>query len=606
MLLGMGSHGAAQTTSYLSNIRNLLSTSAPNTPTDQTLTFTLGQSIPPNGAIELMFNEGGFTIPALLNFSDVDVAFGPPGGPYTERPLSSAQTAGSDRIVVTSGTAGKVRVDLNTSVGIGAGNEVRIKIGHHATFGAFGDQRMVLGTTTKSYPVTIYTYDAADAELEYGRTMIAIVDRVGVGPVDTDDVTPPVILSAEPSGLLQVGTRAVQLWVVTDERSRCRWATSSISYVTMPYQFTSTSTSGLAFWNFGIYSGLEDDTDYEVYVSCRDFRDNTIDPPYLLEFTVGIEPGSASSTATSTGTGTGTGTSTATSSCVGPECTGSGTGSGTGASGSGSGSSPSGGDGSGSGSGSTGTGSGAGTKLPQASVRIDGYAYPGATVSILQDGALSRAIVAGSDARFAHTIDGLDRGSYSYGVFAVDTAGVRSATYATTMWLRSASLSTLSNIMLPPTLSVAATKVDPGVPIAVSGFSAPGALVTVWLRPRLAVVTTADVVATTTAAASGSYTLTLATDTLPQGTYELVAQGSIAEAGIESDKSARKTIGVGVDVGPSEGAGQGDLNGDGFVNLVDFSILLFNWNTANAVADINKDGIVSLPDFSIMLFYWTG
>ena len=48
----------------------------------------------------------------------------------------------------------------------------------------------------------------------------------------------------------------------------------------------------------------------------------------------------------------------------------------------------------------------------------------------------------------------------------------------------------------------------------------------------------------------------------------------------------------------------GDLNNDGFVNLTDFSILLFYWNTSNANADINGDGIVNLTDFSIMLFHW--
>jgi len=40
--------------------------------------------------------------------------------------------------------------------------------------------------------------------------------------------------------------------------------------------------------------------------------------------------------------------------------------------------------------------------------------------------------------------------------------------------------------------------------------------------------------------------------------------------------------------------------------LVDFSILLYNWGTANSAADINGDGTVSLADFSIMMYYWTG
>jgi hypothetical protein len=130
--------------------------------------------------------------------------------------------------------------------------------------------------------------------------------------------------------------------------------------------------------------------------------------------------------------------------------------------------------------------------------------------------------------------------------------------------------------------------------------------VTTWLRPKLAQVSTGDIVATTTAAGNGSWTLTLQTTGLSQGTYELVAQGKMPNGLVESDKSARKTIGIGVKVADDTCLGRGDLNCDGVVNLVDFSILLFNWNSTSAVADINGDGTVALPDFSIMLYNWTG
>lgn len=50
-----------------------------------------------------------------------------------------------------------------------------------------------------------------------------------------------------------------------------------------------------------------------------------------------------------------------------------------------------------------------------------------------------------------------------------------------------------------------------------------------------------------------------------------------------------------------------DLNCDQRVNLVDLSILLFNWETVknNPNSDINKDATVDLVDFSILLYYWT-
>lgn len=49
-----------------------------------------------------------------------------------------------------------------------------------------------------------------------------------------------------------------------------------------------------------------------------------------------------------------------------------------------------------------------------------------------------------------------------------------------------------------------------------------------------------------------------------------------------------------------------DLNTDKKVDLVDFSILLYNWGKPkNPKADLNNDGIVDLVDFSIMLYWWT-
>jgi hypothetical protein len=593
----------AEATVYMSNISDLLTTSAPSMPTNQTIRFTLNQAIPANGAIEVSFSEGGFSLPATLNFSDVDVSFGPVGGPYTDRPLSSIQTGGTDDITVMIGNNGRIRVDLNTTVGIPANNEVVVEIGTNATYGAVGDVRASLASTTGSYPVTIRSYNASDTELDFGRTMIVVVAQVGIGPVDTTDQTPPVILSAEPTGILQVGTRGVEMFITTDENASCKYATSSMAYALMPYSFSGTST-GLVKWHFAQVTGLEDDTDYAYYIRCIDYRLNEINPDYLLAFTIGIMPGSTTTTATTTGTGTGTGVSSTT--VQGGPGTGDDIGTGGGSTGSGGGTSVSGGDTDGTSEVTSSGGSDIGTMLPQADVRIDGWAYPSSIVSFVKDGVIVATQNAGSSGEFSHLIEGLDRGSYSFAVYAVDGKNVRGATYATTLWLRSDTLNVLSNVMLAPTLQVAETSVSPGSPISVSGYSVPNAVVTTWLRPKLAEVSMADIVATTTAGSNGSWSITISTTGLSEGTYELVAQGKMQDGLVESDKSVRKTIGIGVSVPDGDCRSIGDLNCDTFVNLVDFSILLFNWNTSSEVADINADGYVSLPDFSIMLFYWTG
>jgi hypothetical protein len=54
--------------------------------------------------------------------------------------------------------------------------------------------------------------------------------------------------------------------------------------------------------------------------------------------------------------------------------------------------------------------------------------------------------------------------------------------------------------------------------------------------------------------------------------------------------------------------GIADLNNDGKVNSVDFSILLYYWKAKapfkNTKVDINKDSRVDSVDFSILLYWW--
>ena len=48
----------------------------------------------------------------------------------------------------------------------------------------------------------------------------------------------------------------------------------------------------------------------------------------------------------------------------------------------------------------------------------------------------------------------------------------------------------------------------------------------------------------------------------------------------------------------------GDMNGDDAVNVLDFGVLLANWNTPNSIADLNGDGTVNVLDFGILLSNW--
>lgn len=112
------------------------------------------------------------------------------------------------------------------------------------------------------------------------------------------------------------------------------------------------------------------------------------------------------------------------------------------------------------------------------------------------------------------------------------------------------------------------------------------------------------ITATTTTSASGKYRVEIPTETFSKGTYEIKAQTVIDN---KNFTSFSPTIYLGVGESPKvDFTLRADLNKDKKVNIVDFSILLFNWKTSDPVADINQDGMVNLTDFSIMLANWTG
>ena len=287
------SSATAQSRSYLTFISDLVSTSAPGASANHTIRFTLTQALPASGAFELYFNEGGFTIPTsgFFEVGDIDVRTSTStNGVFTQRLLSTVASPVTDGVTVTTGSSGRIRVKLNSTTGIPAGYVVEVRVGTHASFQATGNAQIQHSATPGSYPVKIRTLNASDVEIDYGATRVVVIEQVTVAPVDTTDTTPPVIVSAEPTGILQVGTRGVQMYLVTDELSSCRFATSSMTYLLMPYSFYGT-TSGPVYWHFAQVTGLEDNTDYTYYVRCRDFRLNEIDPDYLLEFTIGVAPG---------------------------------------------------------------------------------------------------------------------------------------------------------------------------------------------------------------------------------------------------------------------------------------------------------------------------
>lgn len=585
---------------YMSMIRDTISTSAPGAFANHTVEFRVDTDIPAGGYIRIRPDDGAFLIPTSTTFSyqNIELYVAPASMPYALRPATSSADAINDGVSITTGTSGSVTFTLNSSTGISSGSSVRIKLGDHTALASTtNDTGLQNPTGNATYSVYIDAGGGLDA---YARAMVAIIDQVGVGPIDTTELVPPFRFNGAPSGTLSHTITAVELSLETDEFADCRMSTASgTPYLSMGIQFT-----GSQLVHTHEVTGITVDTTYAYYVRCIDDEGNANNDDYLITFIIPAVPTGNPGTGSTTGNGTGSGTGT------GSGGSGSGGSSG-GSSGGGSGGSGSGGGGS-SGSGGTTDGGGSFETNPNpyesgdGQVIITGYAFPGSTVTALVDGASVTTARANSSGEFSVTIEEIARGVYTFGVYATDSQGTRSSTFSTTFSVVGARSSSLSNIHIMPTVKVTPNPVEPGATVVFSGYAIPNSAVTVETQREKSAGAEKKTV-TATSDGQGRWSVDMSTAGFARDTWKVRARSVNATAGISTQFSNYTFYGVGQQVARTLNS---DLNRDGKVNLVDFSILLFHWNTnggtSNPPADINQDGKVSLTDFSILIFNWTG
>lgn len=223
---------------------------------------------------------------------------------------------------------------------------------------------------------------------------------------------------------------------------------------------------------------------------------------------------------------------------------------------------------------------------------------------MLVDGDIAKTATADNSGQYNVMIDAIARGAYTFGVYATDVAGVKSSTFSTSFTVAGARSSALSNINIPPSILITPNPVNPGQTLTVSGYTLPNSKVS--LENEKEKNTASRKSFTATAASNGSWSVVIDTAQFSNGTYRARAK---AEQDVLVTNFSQYTL-YGVGTTAKVGSSNSDLNTDGKVNLTDFSILLYWWNSAggdsNPPADISQDGKVNLTDFSILLFNWTG
>ena len=258
-------------------------------------------------------------------------------------------------------------------------------------------------------------------------------------------------------------------------------------------------------------------------------------------------------------------------------------------------------------SGGGGGGGGGGAYIPTApstAVVFSGRAYPKSAVTLLKDAQITASSIAGPDSNFQITLSNLSAGNYIFSIYGEDKDGVRSSLFTFSVSVTSGVTTNVGGIFIAPTISVDKSEVRQGDNIAVFGQTASQSEITVMISSE------ESYFAKVNADKDGVYLYNFDTSSLDYGSHN--AKSKSALAGSISSFSSAIAFKVGTKnvlaQKPVKKILKGNVNSDGRVNLIDFSIVAYWYKRPSppAKVDLNGDGKVDLIDFSIMAYYWTG
>lgn len=208
--------------------------------------------------------------------------------------------------------------------------------------------------------------------------------------------------------------------------------------------------------------------------------------------------------------------------------------------------------------------------------------YPSGKIVVLKNGAIDQEIQLGQNGQSKVVVS--SGGVYS--VYGKDSLGLSSPPVI---------LTGTQTVFVPPTISVTEQKKQ----IFIQGTTQGQSQINIRITGPDGFNKTEGL----TSNADGRYNFSLDTTDLKDGKYDTWSVGPNAQ------KS--RTISFILNNGKIEiptPVACGDFNKDGRVNLIDFSILLYWYDSPNPPArvDCNRDNKIDLVDFSILMYEWTG
>lgn len=248
-----------------------------------------------------------------------------------------------------------------------------------------------------------------------------------------------------------------------------------------------------------------------------------------------------------------------------------------------------------------GGGGGGGGAAVVASTIFSGRAYPNSTVTLLKDAQVVATAVADQEAKFSLSIPAPTPGSYIFSLYSEDYKGIRSSLLSFPVNINSGVMTSISSVFIAPTIDVDKSEVKQGDEIVIFGQAAANSEVSISVHSE------AEFLLNVKTDSSGIYLHNFNTAPLEIGEHFTKSKASLAGEISSFSKAVSFLVGA-KNVIEENKCGRADLNCNGKVNLVDFSIAAYWYKKTNPPAeiDLNNDGQINLVDFSIMAYYWTG
>lgn len=272
--------------------------------------------------------------------------------------------------------------------------------------------------------------------------------------------------------------------------------------------------------------------------------------------------------------------------------------------------------------GGSGSGGGGGSYTPpnqtpasqSGTLNFSGSAYPLGVVHLLRDGAIIKSTTTDMLGNFTISTILPAASNYQLGFSGLDTLGRFSSLLVVDAAVGAGQVKNISGIFLSPTLDADKESVRVDDSLGISGYAYPNSTVTLLVSRDPLFVNTVRTVEIPVAL-SGWYTYRFTvTDDFSPGLYfgktRWATGGNVSALSepvqfIVADESKKKE---------ARECRLGDLNDDGHVDLVDFSIATYWYKksplrepfASKEAACLNNDHKVDLYDFSLMAYYWTG